>query len=69
MSNNELGFVKGEVCNRDGCNGIIDEHEKEGCCSCHINPPCGYCTTDTAYCPDCNWVSSNDVEQIDPEVR
>ena len=27
------GYEKGETCNR------------KGCCSCHINPPCGYCTT------------------------
>ena len=42
----DLGYFKGEKCNRNGCNGIIDEHEKEGECTCHINPPCSYCTTD-----------------------
>ena len=26
----DLGYFKGEKCNRNGCNGIIDEHEKEG---------------------------------------
>jgi hypothetical protein len=51
----EEGILKGEVCNRDGCTGIIDEHEKEGSCSCHINPPCGYCETDSAYCPSCGY--------------
>lgn len=50
-----IGYLKGELCNRDGCKGIIDEHEKEGCCSCHINPPCGYCTDSSEYCPECNW--------------
>lgn len=25
----DLGYFKGEKCNRNGCNGIIDEHEKE----------------------------------------
>jgi|GEM_PF-706968 hypothetical protein len=59
--NIQEGVCKGEVCNRDGCTGIIDEHEKEGCCSCHINPPCSYCTTDTAFCPKCDWEAS-DVE-------
>ncbi len=51
----ELGVCKDDVCNRYGCIGIISEHEKEGGCSCHISPPCGYCTTDTAYCPVCEW--------------
>lgn len=23
-----------------------DEEDKEGCCSCHINPPCSYCVGD-----------------------
>lgn len=67
----ELGIVKGEVCNRDGCEGIIDEHEKEGCCACHINPPCSYCTTDTSYCPVCDWSCEDDcvATVIDPEVE
>lgn len=65
----EYGVVKGEQCNRGGCVGIIDEHEKEGSCSCHINPPCGYCTTDTAFCPVCDWDCSDETEPvIDPEV-
>ena len=29
----DLGYFKGEKCNRNGCNGIIDEHEKEGECT------------------------------------
>lgn len=65
----EKGNIKGDVCNRDGCLGIIDEHEKEGSCSCHINPPCGYCTTDSSYCPECGWEPSDDIIKIDPEVQ
>ena len=52
---NDLGYFKGEVCNRNGCKGIIEEHEKEGSCTCHINPPCTYCTTPSEYCPECGW--------------
>lgn len=67
---NELGYAKGDQCGRDGCTGIIDEHEKEGSCSCHINPPCGYCTTNAEYCPICEWESSEDKpEPVDPEVQ
>lgn len=50
-----IGYLKGEICNRDGCKGIIEEHDTEGCCSCHINPPCSYCTTSREYCSVCSW--------------
>lgn len=53
--NTDLGYCKGETCNRDGCEGVIDEHHSDGCCSCHINPPCSYCETSREYCPECNW--------------
>ena len=51
----EIGYAKGEFCNREGCKGIIDEYPKEGGCSCHINTPCSYCTEETGYCPKCGW--------------
>ena len=49
------GYIKGEICNREGCDGIIEERDSEGSCSCHINPPCSYCETSRAYCPKCDW--------------
>lgn len=51
----EEGYLEGEICNRDGCKGIIQEHDTVGGCSCHINPPCSYCETSREYCPKCNW--------------
>ena len=59
------GLLRGEKCNRDGCNGIIEEGEKDGCCSCHINPPCGYCTTQTEYCPICGWSAEEEQREYD----
>lgn len=50
----EHGHLQGEVCNRLGCKGVIDEHEKDGC-SCHISPPCSNCIRDAHYCPECEW--------------
>jgi len=51
-----LGYTEGEICNRNGCQGIIEELDKDGSCSCHVsNPPCSYCCTNTGYCPECNW--------------
>lgn len=53
--NTYLGYEEGDVCNRDGCKGIIvHERELDGC-SCHINAPCSYCTDDNAKCPSCGW--------------
>lgn len=63
------GVLKGEKCNRDGCNGIIDEHEKDGCCSCHINPPCSYCTTQTGYCPECGWSAEEEQREYDEKQK
>ena len=56
------GYHKDEVCNRNRCQGIIEEHDIEGCCSCHINPPCGYCTELKNYCPECNWDEKEESE-------
>ncbi len=51
----EEGYCKGEVCNRESCQGIITERNSDGGCSCHINPPCSYCETSREYCPECDW--------------
>lgn len=61
----EEGYSKGEVCNRDECKGIIDIHEKDGSCSCHINPPCGYCTEPNSYCETCGWDAKEEQDIID----
>ena len=56
-----VGYTKGEVCNRNGCTGIIMEDDDiDGGCSCHINPPCSYCTTPKGYCDECGWVDEVD---------
>lgn len=53
MSDN-FGYLEGETCGRDGCEGIIQERVVENC-SCHISPPCSTCTTPREYCPECDW--------------
>ena len=60
-----IGCFTGEICNRNGCRGSIDEYESESSCSCHINPPCSYCVDDRHYCPTCNWDGRE--EQIEAE--
>jgi hypothetical protein len=49
------GYEKGDICNRDGCDGILDEHHSDGCCSCHVNPPCSHCVEDRSYCTKCHY--------------
>jgi len=52
---NKIGYEKGELCNRNGCQGIIDEHDSDGGCSCHISPPCSFCVDSREFCPVCGW--------------
>lgn len=59
----EEGYVAGEICNRNGCQGVIKEKDTDSCCSCHQNAPCSHCTTSREYCPDCGWDGRE--EQID----
>ena len=54
-----FGNLEGEVCWRDGCQGVIKEHKVENC-SCHINPPCGACTTPREYCLECGWEAKDE---------
>lgn len=53
-----FGNEEGEVCWRNGCQGVIalrSADDMDGGCSCHINPPCGFCTTPREHCPVCDW--------------
>lgn len=70
MKNNTEGYSKGDTCNRDNCKGVIDEHDTDGCCSCHINPPCSFCETNRSYCPECDWdAEAEDIEYRQQESR
>jgi len=58
----KLGEEYGEICNRDGCTGELVHHD-EGCCTCHINPPCAHCVDDYPYCEECLWNECNDQKE------
>lgn len=46
----------GEVCNRDGCKGVLIEGDKEGDgCYCHKVAPCSYCLQYPVKCPECGF--------------
>ena len=54
-----LGEEEGNKCNRDGCDGIIEQADSDGC-SCHINPPCSACMNAGVTCPKCEWMSRDE---------
>lgn len=63
----EVGYLKGEICGRNGCQGMIEEHPSESCCSCHINPPCSYCTDAREFCSICGWEGRE--EQLEKQYK
>jgi hypothetical protein len=50
----EVGTEEGNVCNRDGCKGVIT-YEPVNDCYCHISPPCLNCIDNKPRCPECGW--------------
>lgn len=48
------GTCEGDICNRDGCGGVLGYPPVQGC-SCHINPPCSACVDNPLTCPVCGW--------------
>lgn len=57
----EFGVCRGDVCWRDGCQGVIQKGG-EGGCSCHISPPCGYCVDPNEFCPVCGWEAQEETD-------
>jgi hypothetical protein len=50
----KLGESIGEVCNRKGCTGIIEEFDEENC-TCYAKAPCPTCMGHNVVCPKCGW--------------
>jgi len=65
MENKSEGYCIGELCNRQGCLGVISQREIDGGCSCHINPPCSFCTTAKEYCPECDWDAKEEQNKLE----
>lgn len=47
-----VGTEEGDLCNRDGCGGMIRFPKVEDCC-CHISPPCSACVDNRLTCDAC----------------
>lgn len=63
----DIGIDVGEVCNRKGCELLIQEKPVVDC-SCHINPPCGACTDPRLFC-ECGWDQSEETVVNDHIVQ
>lgn len=48
------GIEEGEVCGRNGCDGIIKLPPVEGC-TCFNCAPCSQCFNNKLICPTCGW--------------
>lgn len=46
-------MFEGDKCKMEDCPGVLELEEKEGCCRCHISPPCSYCTDSSYVCDTC----------------
>ena len=51
-----VGTEEGEICNREGCEGILAYPEVTNC-TCHLSPPCPAHTDNQLECPDCGWTA------------
>ncbi len=54
------GKKEGEICNRDGCCGIIEESDpvEELSCTCFQVAPCTKCMTPKlSECLECGWTN------------
>lgn len=51
----DYGLIEGDICNREGCNGVMSLQETDTQCSCHINPPCSHCVDATYSCNVCEF--------------
>lgn len=59
-----VGCEEGDVCGREGCEGVIKLQKSQNC-SCHLSAPCSSCMDVRLFCPDCDWVDEG-LDQPEP---
>ena len=55
----DFGYSEGDVCARDGCQGVIALEQAKDC-SCHISAPCWNHENADMHCNDCGWRAADD---------
>lgn len=63
-----LGYEAGDICNREGCKGIVQEEDREPCYCRHTYPPCSACTEQRAYCEECGWNAKEEERRLYNEI-
>lgn len=63
----EFGYLEGDTCRRNGCEGTIQERPVENC-SCHLYPPCSSCTAPRAYCDECEWDEADEPQDMSDRI-
>ena len=53
-------LIDGDNCPFSDCNGIMIVRQDD--CSCHISPPCDYCTGASPTCSECGWSTDDPIE-------
>lgn len=53
------GENEGDVCNRNGCDGVLHFPPVADCC-CHVSPPCQRCIENELCCTKCDWTPSEE---------
>lgn len=52
-STESFGISDGEICRRNGCDGVMYRYDESNC-SCHISPPCNNCVNAIYACDKCD---------------
>jgi len=65
----ETGLIQGDVCNRNGCKGVMQQVHNDTGCSCHICPPCSHCVDMLFECDDCEFNTQDLDEGWSPLVK
>lgn len=58
----KIGMEEGDVCNREGCLGLLRVAYPEMSCRCHISPPCARCVGSFVECPVCGATNKDEEE-------
>lgn len=60
MTKDNIGTEEGDLCGRPWLTGVCTgtmqyfPDNPDDCCSCHLHPPCSYCTDQHLQCTECN---------------
>lgn len=55
-----IGVCEGDVCHRNGCEGVMRPYDDGSSCSCHLSPPCSHCVEMVFVCDRCEALTDED---------